>query len=167
MEERVGKNRRQSPPAVAAIPPSPVASETPDIVLSCQDRYWTKEFTYHGAPIGKPRMTRRDQFIMRPAAQRYWKFKDALLIAAGPLPPSPDMVIITAWVPMAKSWSKKKQTEMAGKPCRNTPDWDNIGKGVCDALFDQDCMIWVGVTIKYWCYIGQEKVNIKILYAKS
>lgn len=112
-------------------------------------------------------MTQRDKFIKRPNVQRYWAFKDALRAAAGTLPLNPDMVIVTAWVPVPPSWPKKKREAKVGQPCREKPDWDNIGKAVCDALFDEDACIWVGVTIKYWCLEGQERLNVKVLYAKS
>lgn len=175
MEERLARNRRKTPPApapelhpaVTPIPPSQCAMESSDIVFSCVDRYRTHEFVFHGKPIGKPRMTQRDKFIKRPIVQRYWTFKAALQAACGPTDPNADMVIVTAWVPMPPSWSKKKQDAMAGQPCRQKPDWDNISKAICDALFDDDECIWVGVAIKYWCRPGDERLNVKILYAKS
>lgn len=136
-------------------------------MFACADKYLTHEFVFQGKPIGKPRMTQRDKFVKRPATEQYWRFKDALRISAGQLPSYPDMVIVTAWVPMPPSWSLKKQAEYVGQPCRQKPDWDNIGKAVCDALFDEDACIWVGVLIKYWCSPGQERLNIKVLYAKS
>ena len=175
MEERLARNRRkqmqpsapEQHPPVTPMPPSQCAMESSDIVFSCVDRYRTHEFVFHGKPMGKPRMTQRDKFVMRPRVKKYWDFKALLRAASGPLDDNADMVIVTAWVPMPPSWSKKKQDAMAGQPCRQKPDWDNIGKAICDALFDEDCCIWVGVTIKYWCRQGDERLNIKVLYAKS
>lgn len=170
MEDRLDRNRRRKPaavPPVMPIPPSPCAAESSDIVFSCVDKYLTHEFVFVGKPIGKPRMTQRDKFIKRPATTQYWQFKDAIRISAGQLPAYPDMVIVTAWVPMPPSWSKTKQDSYTGQPCRQKPDWDNIGKAICDALFDEDCCIWVGALIKYWCRPGDERLNIKVLYAKS
>lgn len=173
MEQRLEQNRGKKRPSapipsapVTPIPPSPVSGQDTDIIFSCKDGYLTKEFTFHGKPLGKPRMTQRDKFVMRPACKRYWDFKAAIRTAAGTLPDQPDMVIVSAWVPMPPSWSKKKSEAMNGQPCRQKPDWDNIGKAVCDALFDEDCCIWVGATIKYWCVAGAECLIVKVLYAK-
>lgn len=154
MQERVQKQRQPLPPAAPAVPVSP------------QGEFVTREFTYQGAPIGKPRMTRRDKWQQRPCVMRYRAFADGLRAAAGTLPEPADAVIVTAHVAMPASWSLKKKAAMAGKPCRQKPDWDNIGKAVCDALFDEDACIWFGVTMKYWCVAGEEKLKVKVLYAK-
>jgi Holliday junction resolvase RusA-like endonuclease len=127
----------------------------------------TREFTYHGSPIGKPRMTRSDKWKKRPRVLKYRAFCDSLRAASGVLPEKADMVLVTAYCPMPLSWSGKKKAALNGKPCRSKPDWDNIGKAVCDALFDEDCCIWLGLTIKYWCFTGEERLNVKVLYAKS
>jgi Holliday junction resolvase RusA-like endonuclease len=130
-------------------------------------KYVTTEFVFQGKPIGKPRQTHRDQWQKRPCVLRYRAFADAIRAAAGNLPPEPDIVLVTAYIPMPPSWSKKKKDALAGQPCRQKPDWDNIGKACCDALFDEDACIWLGLTAKYWCREGQERLSVKVLYAKS
>jgi len=40
--------------------------------------------------------------------------------------------------------------ELWGKPHREKPDADNIYKGVCDALFKEDEMIYFAQSCKYW-----------------
>jgi Holliday junction resolvase RusA-like endonuclease len=167
MKERVARNRKKEMPPVPAPAPAPCGPDAADLILVSLDQFEATEFTFHGKPIGKPRMTRQDKFIMRPKVKRYWDFKAAIRAAAGVLRPNADMVIVTAWVPMPVSWVQKKKDQLNGQPCRDVPDWDNIGKAVCDALFDEDRRIWVGAVIKYWCLQGQEKLNVKILYAKS
>ena len=167
MEERVAHNRGGQKPTQPVVPAAAPAPDLASILFVAPEGYMAVDFTYRGKPVGKPRMTQRDKFHKRPAAQRYWDFKAALRATAGPLLPGPDMVVVSAWVPMPPSWSKTKKEAMACQPCRQKPDWDNIGKAVCDALFDEDACIWVGVTIKYWCLAGQERLNVKILYAKS
>jgi Holliday junction resolvase RusA-like endonuclease len=174
MEERVeatkGKKLR---PAVVPISVEPVlapATQVLDVasVLFIQpDGYRLVEFTYQGELMPKPRMTRRDKFFKRPCVERYWAFADGLRAAAGSLEQRPDIVISTVWVPMPSSWSEKKKAQMAGFPCREVFDVDNFLKGIFDALFKQDKCIWFGATLKYWCQSGQERVNVKILYAKS
>ena len=42
---------------------------------------------------------------------------------------------------MPASWSKKKRAELQGAIHDSKPDWDNVGKAVCDAL--TDCGVWV------------------------
>jgi Holliday junction resolvase RusA-like endonuclease len=178
MEERLVRNRKRPTP-VALPPPTPrpldppkapapslVCVEPDDLTVTCSDRFTSVEFTYHGKPIGKPRMTQRDTWMRRPAVVRYRQFADALREAAGGVREGADMVLVTAWVAMPESWTKKKKAELVGQPCRQRPDWDNIGKAVCDSLFDEDCCIWAGLTMKYWCYSGQERVHVRIFYAK-
>lgn len=167
LEERVAGNRHKPLAPVTPMPPSAVGRDTSNLIFASLDRYSSNEFVFNGKPLGKPRMTRRDKFKQRPCVMRYRAFADGLRAAAGNLPEGADMVIVTAWVPMPPSWSKNKKDQMLGQPCRQKPDWDNIGKAVCDALFDEDACIWVGVTIKYWCLAGQERLNVKVLYAKS
>jgi len=41
---------------------------------------------------------------------------------------------------MPASWSKKKRAELQGAIHDSKPDWDNVGKAVCDAL--TDCGVW-------------------------
>lgn len=170
MEERLERNRRPrqpiSTPAPARVAPPPTVDAT-SIIFANLEGFDLHQFTYQGAPMGKPRMTQRDKFVKRPKVQRYWAFKDAIRLAAGPLPPLPELVLVAAHVAMPKSWKKKKMAAHAGKPCRSRPDWDNIGKAVCDSLFDEDCCIWLGMTMKHWCYAGQECLDVKVFYAKS
>ena len=54
-------------------------------------------------------------------------------------------------LPMPKSWSKKKQKLMDGKPHLNKPDLDNIIKFVQDSLKPEgDQMIHTIVANKIW-----------------
>lgn len=158
LEVRLQKNQK-------TVAPLPTTGLWPWPCLPLAE-FTLREFDFHGPPVGKPRMTQRDVWKKRPIVLRYHVFKDALRAAAGEMPPGPDAVIVTAHVPMPPSWSKKKQAELAGKPCRQKPDWDNIGKAVCDTLFEEDACIWCGATVKYWCPAGQEGLNVKVLYAK-
>jgi Holliday junction resolvase RusA-like endonuclease len=153
------------PPSVA--PPPTTADEKELWPVLALARFTVREFCCRGTPVGKPRMTRRDKFLHRPCVMRYRAFADGLREAAGSLPGAPDILLVTAHVPMPPSWSGKKKGQMQGQPCRQTPDWDNIGKAVSDALFAQDSSIWLGLTAKYWCRAEEARVQVKILYAKS
>lgn len=103
-------------------------------------------------PVAKPRMTRKDKRVPRPATAKYWAFKDELnlkwnLAGLGELPPVFDVVF---HLPMPKSWSKKKRHRMASTPHQQTPDRDNLEKAFVDALTDDDSYIYGGYVAKYW-----------------
>jgi Holliday junction resolvase RusA-like endonuclease len=62
----------------------------------------------------------------------------------------PDSVLLRFYIKMPKSWSAKKQLEMNGKPHQQRPDFDNLAKSVCDALKEEDSVIWRCLVEKYW-----------------
>lgn len=170
MQDRLEKAAQRASVKRAAPVAEPAQSGSPGSVepfLQLNLGLFTvREFTAAVKPVGKPRMTRRDKFRQRPIVMRYREFADNLRAAVGELPPNPDIVLVTAFTTMPTSWSERKKVLYDGKPCRQKPDWDNIAKAVCDALFEDDSCIWLGLTAKYWCRAGQEKVQLKILYAK-
>lgn len=55
---------------------------------------------------------------------------------------------------MADSWSKKKRSEMIGKPMQIRPDTDNLFKAFTDTVFyeqeQNDCEIWNNAYSKHW-----------------
>lgn len=178
MKERVAKNQRSR---VVSIPNPEVPKSEPvaeprtgrtpimhTVSLQLRDYYSfdTYRFTYRGLPIGKPRMTHSDSWKKRPCVLVYRKFCDDIRAQAGPLPIGPDGVIVSAFSPMAASWNEKKKQAMAGKPQRFKPDYDNIAKAVGDALFEEDCCIWIGATLKFWCRQGEERLEVEVLYAR-
>ena len=73
---------------------------------------------------------------------------------------------ITAYKPIPKSTSKRKRTLMEEGLIRpgKTPDWDNIGKIICDALnkvaFCDDAQIVDAKVVKY--YSDHPRVVIEI-----
>lgn len=109
------------------------------------------EFIIPGSPIGKPRMTQRDKWKKRPNVMRYRAWADGARAAApANLPRNPRNVSWVAYLPMPKSWSKKKRAEMRGEPHRQKPDRDNIDKALLDALFKNDAGVCFGVLEKRW-----------------
>lgn len=114
--------------------------------------------------MGKPRMTQRDRWKKRPNVVRYREFCDRIRAAAGAVPQNVYSVIVYAYLPMPKSWSKKKLLLMPSQLMQQRPDWDNIGKAVCDALFEEDSMLAGGMTWKFWCEEGQEHTSVRVLY---
>jgi len=99
-------------------------------------------------PVPKPRMTQSDRWKKRDCVMRYWKFKDEVRSNKITLPDSGFYMIFT--LPMPKSWSKKKRSEMNGRAHQQTPDLDNLVKALSDAVFDDDCQIWDFRATKKW-----------------
>lgn len=102
-------------------------------------------------PMGKPRMTQQDKWKKRPPVIRYHAFRDEVrrqmrMIEIG----DPSDVSWKAYLPIPKSWSKKKKEEMKGRPHRQRPDRDNIDKAILDSLFEEDCRVSGGRLDKYW-----------------
>lgn len=65
------------------------------------------------------------------------------------------------YIPVSKSWSKKKKLEMIGKPHQYKPDKDNLEKAVLDILCpDDDSHIWDGRVTKYWTEEGRGRIEI-------
>jgi Holliday junction resolvase RusA-like endonuclease len=113
------------------------------------------------APVGKPRMTRRDRWKVRPEVERYRDFADAARLAAGARHHREKLgfpviaVFVRAYFEMPKSWSKKRRREMAGEIHRVKPDGDNCMKSVKDALLERDEQVGMEATIKRWCREGE------------
>lgn len=107
-------------------------------------------------PIGKPRMTKADAWKKRPCVLRYWEFKDELVKqckqAGYELEEKLDLVF---FIPMPKSWSKKKRKVMNMQPHKQKPDWDNISKAFCDCLSKDDSKVWKASVEKYWSEKGE------------
>lgn len=125
-------------------------------------------FTVPGEPRGKPRMTQRDKWKKRPVVLRYREYADKIRACAGTLPAGdPYCIIVVAWMPMPESWSDKKKAALNGQIARSKPDFDNICKGVMDALLTEDKMLGGGTCWKFWCYLGQEHTEITVLYPRE
>lgn len=100
-------------------------------------------------PMGAPRQTQRDRWAERPCVVRYRQFKDAMREAVGTVECGGEVNWI-AYLPIPKSWSKRKKTKYAGQPHQQRPDRDNIDKAILDALFAEDCAVWSGKIEKRW-----------------
>lgn len=107
-------------------------------------------FTVPGIPVPAPRQTQRDKWMKRPCVMRYREYGATLRSFIN----LHDMYVgkITGifYLPMPKSWSKKKKDLMRGKPHRQRGDWDNFMKGVQDLLLKNDAMIWAGYGETRW-----------------
>ena len=123
----------------------------------------TKSFTLQipGPPVAQPRhrISTRGGFAQTylPKDHPVHVYKKAIALAAskcGFFNP-PVEVSIVAWLPMPKSWSKKKQREHALRLHTQKPDVDNVGKAVLDALKEHwadDCQVAMFTVQKRWVY---------------
>lgn len=127
-----------------------------------------KQVSVRGTPLGKPRMTRRDQWQKRDCVVRYRDYCDRIrrdwIERHGGLPGEPDAIMVVAFMPVTPSWSKKQQEAHLECGHRLRPDGDNILKSVCDALFPEDSCLWLKVVAKFWCAIGSERTDISVLW---
>lgn len=109
-------------------------------------------------PVAKPRMTQRDRWCDRKCVHQYWEFKDEVLSAMkGLIFPHPAHIVFI--LPMPASWSKKKKHEYDGLPHCQRPDWDNLAKGLTDALFDEDSHLFDIRVTKLWGKQGKIIIN--------
>ena len=111
-------------------------------------------------PIGKPRMTQRDKWAKRDCVVRYFNFANALRLIV------PKRVIEDAngcwdlifWMPMPRSWSKKKKALTNGQPHKVRPDGDNIFKGFLDSISQEDACVWKFSVEKRWSHEGKIEI---------
>ena len=103
-------------------------------------------------PVPKPRQTQADRWKKRPCVMRYRAFADECR--------AKDVEIINGstvifYLPMPKSWSKKKKALMLGKGHQQKPDVDNLLKAVMDAVLKEDCHIYDIHSQKFWAEKGR------------
>ena len=120
------------------------------------------EFTIPGAPFGKqrPRHSRASGTTYTPRETKLheqliqWEFRKQ---CRDRFPEGAQVrVIITAVMSIPKSTPKYRRADMLSGKIRPTkkPDWDNIGKLVCDALngvaYDDDKCVCEAVVRKFY-----------------
>lgn len=105
---------------------------------------------YPITPVAKPRITFKGKYS--PRAQRYWEFKKQVALHKVKIQEGYSHILFG--IPMPKSWSKKKKREMVGKPHQQAPDLDNMIKGLCDAIYDDDKVVWSFCAMKVWAKEG-------------
>lgn len=123
-----------------------------------------KEFLVE--PMGKPRMTRSDQWKIDPnhrdprrrkrkCVVKYHNFQNALLAQVGDFKMPESNYQLTFFISMPASWSAKRKAAMAMKPHQTRPDKDNLEKAFLDAICEDDAHIWDGRVSKFWGYTGK------------
>ena len=104
-------------------------------------------------PVGKPRMTKRDKWMVRPCVKKYRNYSDVLKLHAIDFQKSSSL-FIRFEMPMPNSWSKKKKMKMHQKPHQQKPDIDNLVKAVLDSLFHDDSHVFYINAFKTWSHEG-------------
>lgn len=99
------------------------------------------KFTVYGEPKGKgrPRFVRIGSGVRTYTPKSTETYQNDVLAVymdkyKGESINGPIRAEIDAYMPIPKSYSKKRRAEMEGKPCDKKPDADNIAKSVLDAL---------------------------------
>jgi len=103
-------------------------------------------------------MTQRDRWAQRPCVLGYWAYADTLRRACQREQwILPDSVQMQFFIPMPKSWPKKKRAamELNRHQDKNRNDIDNLIKGVLDALRpNDDSGVWRVLASKRWAVDG-------------
>jgi len=89
-------------------------------------------------PTPKPRQTQSDKWKKRPCVMRYRAFADECRLKGVKVANNDS---IKFFMPMPKSWSKKKKIQMSGQPHTPKPDLDNLLKAIMDAVLKEDSII--------------------------
>jgi len=108
-------------------------------------------------PRAKPRMTRKDVYNPKPIVLTYWAYKKHAQLIRIKVPEHGAHVVFKLRMP--KSWSKKKKRAFEGQPHQQTPDIDNLTKGLLDAVFDDDSKVWDIRATKLWAYEGAIEIT--------
>jgi len=111
-------------------------------------------------PVSKPRQTVSDKWNKRKCVVAYRSFADELRYKCNLAKYEiGESVGVTFIIPMPKSWTKKRKSEMEGKPHQQTPDIDNLFKAFSDALSKGDSFIYYITAGKFWGKEGAIIIN--------
>jgi len=123
----------------------------------------TRKILINPQTASRPRVTRKGTFY--PKAYTEFKRDFPRLLGARKLLSGALMMRISFTIPIPKSWTKKKKTEMMGKYHTQTPDIDNLEKAVMDAMngyfYKDDSQIAVMMSYKRWGEVGSIEFQIE------
>lgn len=104
-----------------------------------------------GNPVAKPRMTRADRYKKRPVVERYWAFKDKIVLQAKKQGFKLGRAYkVTFVLPLPKSMSMKRKEALIGKAHKLRPDLDNMLKSLNDCLMEEDSSVHYVTCRKIW-----------------
>lgn len=101
-------------------------------------------------------MSQRDKWAKRKCVCEYWAFRDLVKLSQVKVPEAGAHIVFH--IPMPKSWSAKKKCEMDGKPHMQKPDLDNLIKGLLDAIYGDDSVVWSVSAEKRWARKGKIEI---------
>lgn len=105
-------------------------------------------------PVPRPRMTRKDKWAPKKSVVRYWVFCRELRDKLKGFELKGHATIIF-YMPMPKSWSKKKKAKLQGQPHTQRPDIDNLIKAILDGLLEEDSGVHTIQAQKLWAKSGK------------
>lgn len=107
-------------------------------------------------PVTAPRQSQRSRWKPTLHEIRYRAYRDELRLKCNAAKfKLADQVELTFYLPMPKSWSKRRKKELNEKPAKTSAkDTDNLAKAVLDAIFHDDRHVWRIIAAKYWSYDG-------------
>jgi len=107
-------------------------------------------YRFDVVPVAAPRMTHADRWKRRRCVVKYFEYRDQVrAIAAQQDFTLPEQFSVQFYLPMPRSWSKRKQQDHDGRPHQVKPDADNLLKAWMDC-FGEDCAVWSVSASKFW-----------------
>lgn len=110
-----------------------------------------------GLPVGKPRMTLADKWKRRPCVLRYREWADAARMAAFGNPLKKVRLQVATKIVVRAYFHTEKHENFS--PHTQKPDGDNVLKSCCDALFENDQMIYDKHVLKFWTS-GEPRIEL-------
>jgi Holliday junction resolvase RusA-like endonuclease len=109
-------------------------------------------------PLGKPRMTQRDKWQSRPCVLRYRVWCDLLRLKV--LKRTQKLTLHRPIALTIRAYFDPGRQHRTG-PHTLKPDSDNVAKACCDALFQNDEMVYKLTIQKLWCDGGSPRVELE------
>jgi len=107
-------------------------------------------YRFDVVPVAAPRMTHADRWKRRSCVVKYFEYRDAVRAQAQAMGVTlSECFSVEFYLPMPRSWSKRKRQDHDGKPHQVKPDADNLLKGWMDC-FGEDCAVWSVSASKFW-----------------
>jgi len=107
-------------------------------------------YRFDVVPVAAPRMTHADRWKRRSCVVKYFEYRDAVRDQAQAMGVTlSERFSVQFYLPMPRSWSKRKKQDHDGKPHQVKPDADNLLKAWMDC-FGEDCAVWSVSASKFW-----------------
>lgn len=113
-----------------------------------QGQFYYRLLRIETEPKAKPRMTQRDKWKKRPIVVRWNAYKDIIRLFS---PPNFDMPLFNYWMIFTFKLPKSYHVSVIGTPHQQTPDKDNLEKGILDIFLPgDDSKVFDGRVTKLW-----------------